>query len=51
MSMVKRLTVSVILLAITAVFWIIPDPVQMIDEILVTLLAVGGIRKQLLQIK
>ena len=49
MSIIKKLTVSIILVAITLAFWIIPDPVPAIDEIILTMITVGNIGKQFLK--
>lgn len=46
MTIVKRAIICLLLLALAAIFWFIPDPLPLVDEIFVTLAAIGGIGKQ-----
>ena len=47
MSNVKKAIISLLLLILAAIFWLVPDPLPLVDEIIVTLAAIGGIGKQL----
>lgn len=47
MNNIKRAIVVTVLAVIAAIFWFVPDPLPMVDELIVTLFTLGGIGKQI----